>query len=456
MRTDPVYIVILSTYLWAFFCLAPTLFLLPVIPTPAFGTFSIVSIIKLQPLYQQHSTALVTDTSSGTNDSSEPRRRPGCSTPLKLDSRYEQSTTAELPYPATKLLIGQHLCVHPSRRSWAWLVVGAFYDDKDNELWHIEVFLSNIAESGRVPGTDATDLDAGGNEIVYEELDYNFQIDIDSHPTLYQTGPPEPLPFDVEAFFGPVPATHSPLTNFPFPATMSGQGWNSQSGWDGRRGAAGAGAFYGNAFPTGGYAAAYPGAGFMPGQGAYPYAMGQQSYPIPAAPNGLSPAYVVPSNGYAPPVPFWQNTPARLPQPHPVVDYTTAGFNMVNSTGGAGCEPGYGYVFHGEHTKVHIIKSSRAPWRSSGMSFHFIAAHIPVNTTIGELMVGFGACDSVPKKNKLCEVLRGGNGQWYRGMIFAGDEREDLKKTLKQVGWDGSRNGQWGQKPVVWLWVTKD
>lgn len=45
-----------------------------------------------------------------------------------------------LPYPAVKCVIGQYIEFFTDR-SWAWLIVGSFYDDNDVELWHIELFI---------------------------------------------------------------------------------------------------------------------------------------------------------------------------------------------------------------------------------------------------------------------------------------------------------------------------
>lgn len=49
--------------------------------------------------------------------------------------------SVELPYPAIRVIIGQHFhfCVSP--RFWAWYIVGAFYDSQGHELWHTEIFL---------------------------------------------------------------------------------------------------------------------------------------------------------------------------------------------------------------------------------------------------------------------------------------------------------------------------
>lgn len=160
--------------------------------------------------------------------------------------------------------------------------------------------------------------------------------------------------------------------------------------------------------------------------------------------------------------PPWPQQPAygaagydqRMPAPHPRVSFDVPGMNMVNSTGGAGCEPGYNYIFHDEHTKIHVFKSSEPPWRAPSMHYSFAKFQVPTNTTIGELMVRFGACNPDAKFNKITEVIEGGGGHWYRGMIFQGDDEVSMAKTLKSCGWDRTRSGR--EKAVVWVWVTKD
>lgn len=49
--------------------------------------------------------------------------------------------SVELPYPAVRVIIGQHFYFSAAPRFWAWYIVGVFYDSRDNELWHTEVFL---------------------------------------------------------------------------------------------------------------------------------------------------------------------------------------------------------------------------------------------------------------------------------------------------------------------------
>lgn len=151
------------------------------------------------------------------------------------------------------------------------------------------------------------------------------------------------------------------------------------------------------------------------------------------------------------------NVFSRQPQPYPAVDPAMPAAQMTNSSGGVGCEPGYNYFFAAEHTKIHVFKSDTPPWQlPANAQIPFIASHVPCQTTLGELLKGFGCYNAVPKKNRCFEIISGGNGKWYKGYNFNGEQVDVLKKTLKDVGWDTTRTGQLNDKPVVCLWFAKN
>ncbi|KAF4126207.1 hypothetical protein GMORB2_1453 [Geosmithia morbida] len=151
------------------------------------------------------------------------------------------------------------------------------------------------------------------------------------------------------------------------------------------------------------------------------------------------------------------NMHARQPQPAPYSDTSMPAAQMTNSSGGTGCEPGYNYFFPAEHTKCHVFRSSTPPWQlPPGAQIQFKAAHVPCSVTVAELLKGFG-CDSPdPKKNRCYEIVAGSNGAWYKGISFTGADKDMLKKAIKELGWDATRTGFPGKKPVVCLWFCKD
>lgn len=206
-----------------------------------------------------------------------------------------------------------------------------------------------------------------------------------------------------------------------------------------------------------GLAASY-GYGYPQPYGYYPTAAYYPQQPFYQGPYGHP--YAIPDQGaYVPGIP----RPTRfamtnqVPAPNPVANPAMPAANMSNSTGGVGCEPGYNYFFPSEHTKIHVLRTDGTPpWQmDTPVTTPFHAAHVPVHTTIGELLKGFGAVNPDSSKNKVTEVHEGGHGKWYRGMSFSGDNDKEMAKEIKDVGWDSSRNGLAGGKPVVYLYVTK-
>ncbi len=200
------------------------------------------------------------------------------------------------------------------------------------------------------------------------------------------------------------------------------------------------------------------------GQTHYYTPMGQPAWPYAPQPFvGQFPAMVPGSAPYLSatsqiPVTAQPSVMAQAQGPMPVPDRGFRTCSMRNTTGGYGCEPGYNYFFPAEHTKIHVLKTgSTPPWQlPPNFAIQFHACHVPVNTTVAELMKGFGAKNSVPKKNVITEVCPGGGGKWYKGIEARGDNFELLKKPIKDLGWDATRTGLRGQKKVVYIYVQKD
>lgn len=147
----------------------------------------------------------------------------------------------------------------------------------------------------------------------------------------------------------------------------------------------------------------------------------------------------------------------RAPQPIPNIAPKFPAAALTNSTGGIGSEPGYNYFFPAEHTKIHVYTSKEPPWRCNPYStLPFFAAHVPCNTTLGDILKGFGATNPIPKKNKCYEITPTGNGHWYKGLSFSGDQHGMMSKTIKDIGWDKTRTGLSRAKPAVCIWLSKD
>lgn len=144
----------------------------------------------------------------------------------------------------------------------------------------------------------------------------------------------------------------------------------------------------------------------------------------------------------------------------PVANSMFPGLHLRNHTGGVGLPPGYDYAFPLEHTKIHVFKTGPTPpWRQtlwSGDATNHVKLLVPCTTTVKELMQNLGCTNSDASKNKLHEIQEAGNGRWVKGITIDGSEKDKVKRSIKDFGWDKSRTGALGERPVVWLWCTKD
>jgi hypothetical protein len=73
-----------------------------------------------------------------------------------------------LPYPATNLVVTQHL--QASREDppfWAWIIVGAFYDSNDTVLWSTQIFVAHLDiefESDTEEESETSDAESLGGQ----------------------------------------------------------------------------------------------------------------------------------------------------------------------------------------------------------------------------------------------------------------------------------------------------
>lgn len=187
-------------------------------------------------------------------------------------------------------------------------------------------------------------------------------------------------------------------------------------------------------------------------------------------------------SGYGQPQPVMQpNIPPGYPP----------NIHLRNHTGGVGLPPGYDYAFPTEHCKIHVFKTGATPpWQRTMNSLDpatHVKLFVPCNvrrsaplrsrspspfpmlispfydskltnpqTTVKELMQNLGCTNPDAKKNKLYEVQEAGGGRWVRGLSIMGDNKDKVKKLISELGWDKTRTGGPGERPVVWLYLTKD
>ncbi|TVY19149.1 hypothetical protein LARI1_G003612 [Lachnellula arida] len=168
--------------------------------------------------------------------------------------------------------------------------------------------------------------------------------------------------------------------------------------------------------------------------------------------------YMTPMPQYGYPYPYpGQTHPAPPPRPNPAFP----GIHLRNHTGGVGLPPGYDYAFPQAHCKIHVFTTKTPPWQHTTLlhswdeSTH-VKMFVPTNTTIKELMQGLGCTNEEAKKNVLHEITEAGNGKWLKGLTITGDDKDKVKLPISEMGWDKTRTGHPGERPVVWLYATKD
>jgi hypothetical protein len=140
----------------------------------------------------------------------------------------------------------------------------------------------------------------------------------------------------------------------------------------------------------------------------------------------------------------------------PVPDHGFPGLILRNETGGCGY-PGYYYLYPQEHCKIHVFKTKEKPWQKTVNSYdnsNHIKVVVPVSTTIKELMQNLGCANDDAKMNIMYECTEKGNGSWAHGIKLGGDDKDKMKKSIGEYGWNKTRTGFPGQRPVVWLWLT--
>ncbi|RFU27701.1 hypothetical protein B7463_g8645, partial [Scytalidium lignicola] len=175
-----------------------------------------------------------------------------------------------------------------------------------------------------------------------------------------------------------------------------------------------------------------------------------------------APAFAYPAfaSTTATPVLVQPNYP--FPPPNYAAVVSNGGLQAVSFQSGTGGPvappPGYNYLFHSEHCKFHVFKTPIPPWQApvckEDPTTH-VKLLIPTNITVKELMQNLGCNNADPKKNKIYELAEIGGGRWSRGLTMCGDDKERMKKKITEFGWDKTRTGKSGEKPVVWLWLSK-
>ncbi|TVY23646.1 hypothetical protein LHYA1_G008062, partial [Lachnellula hyalina] len=234
------------------------------------------------------------------------------------------------------------------------------------------------------------------------------------------------------------------------PNPMAGRGYNTMHGFD-------QGPPPPSFTPNQGFGIPqYP--AFFPAQ-APPQAYG---FPAPAMQVPVAAAPQMPQYGYGYGYGHGYPYPGQThPAPPPRANPAFPGIHLRNHTGGVGLPPGYDYAFPQAHCKIHVFTTKTPPWQYTTVLHSWdetthVKMYVPATTTVKDLMQGLGCTNAVAGKNVLYEVTEAGNGKWLKGLTIAGDDKDKVKVPISEMGWDMTRTGHPGERPVVWLYFTKD
>ncbi|CAP64791.1 uncharacterized protein PODANS_5_3450, partial [Podospora anserina S mat+] len=142
----------------------------------------------------------------------------------------------------------------------------------------------------------------------------------------------------------------------------------------------------------------------------------------------------------------------RLPQPPPLTHPGFPAANLINSTGGAGAEPGFNYFFPTEHADVIVLQSAVAPWKlTEGYTrLDYWTVKVPGNITMGELLAGLGVSSG---NGGLYVVYQQGNGKWEHQESMTGVDGRLMRRSVREMGW--CRRGREGKVRRTYIWVQR-
>jgi hypothetical protein len=117
-----------------------------------------------------------------------------------------------------------------------------------------------------------------------------------------------------------------------------------------------------------------------------------------------------------------------------------------------GIPPGVALVESAEHTLAIWIQGNVCPWLSPGAQFHIqplcFASTTGLNRVIQVLNDGKPAdeCENMA----ITECIELGNGMWEKGQTFKYNDAVSRVLTMKDAGWDNTRNRTNGQSLHLW------
>lgn len=131
----------------------------------------------------------------------------------------------------------------------------------------------------------------------------------------------------------------------------------------------------------------------------------------------------------------------------------SGGFNHQHGYDSGPLPPGFPGSEPPQYCTVKIFRSPLKPWEAGySQQSNSYQLSIPRSYNVKQLMDHLGCRNPDPSKNIIIELAERVNGTFSRGYEIRGDNNDRMKKTLAELGYDGSRSA--GHNPHVWLWVS--
>ncbi len=118
-----------------------------------------------------------------------------------------------------------------------------------------------------------------------------------------------------------------------------------------------------------------------------------------------------------------------------------------------GIPPGVALVESAEHTIIIHIKGNACPWLSPGASFQVEPLALASGTGLNRLIQvcnGGITGDEECENTAVTECIELGNGLWEKGQTFRYNDAVSRVLTMKDAGWDNTRNRTGGQSLHLW------
>lgn len=142
------------------------------------------------------------------------------------------------------------------------------------------------------------------------------------------------------------------------------------------------------------------------------------------------------------------------------------GYNNILGRDPGPLPPGFGPKNPGEFkapthkpsVNLKITRCTTKPWGEESTIIDdksFLNITMSTTDKLSDLMGVLGLKSQFPTKHILFEITKSTSGGWCKGMEYHTLDRYQ-GRMLRELGWDETRTGNQGERPLVYLWVCEE